>query len=532
MKNQLFAWCLICQSLLFKSLVCNDQERPIVKTDAGTFKGVYKTTSFGRGQFTVKHFLGIRYGKPPTADRRFLKTSPYVYGEPLEATEFGSACPQVDMLGLGVDSEDEDCLFLNVFVPTSRPDKAADGHAVIVFIHGGGFEFGSASLTPGDVIAATGNVIVVTFNYRVGIFGFLNSGDGRFPGNAGLWDQRLAIQWVNKHISSFGGDPERVTLLGESNGAMCALLQGMYPANRGLFQNIIAISGTPFAAPGLPPNNAMSGQMFGRLVLCYPKGDKFKSCMQETDISYFMKVAKFVASDVDKWSSLNFFPTIDGDFIKEDPLSILRQARTKSTEEIDFLRSLGLVVGMNGLEGGLWLMHMANESQDNTITYEDMKNRFIPQTLSITVGLERDVTKLLEKLVLAEYTNWDNQTKAGRQYAKLMGDINYYLPTMDLAMEHSNNSQSRTWVFRFNAVLNNHLLPTPSWLQEASHGDMLAPLFGFPKDFRYGQYRNIEDYKPEQWEIDLSRRVLNFVKAFAKTGYDNTYKFITERAIK
>jgi len=505
-----------CALLIWDAL--SAQEVPTVTTDVGTFNGVYKTSEFNGMQYRVTRFLGIRYGREPTGDLRFMKPEPFVYDGLHEATEFGSACPQVDMMGLGEDSDVEDCLFLNLFIPESKPDMSS-GYSVIIFIHGGGYEFGSSSLIPGDIMAAVGSAIVVTFNYRLGIFGFLNPGDGRFPGNAGLWDQRLAIQWVHDNIRHFGGDPERVTLLGESNGAMSALIQGMYPNNRGLFNNIIAISGTPFTPPGLPNNNLMSAQYFAQLVVCYPKGETFKQCMQTTDMPYFMMTLNKAAKDIEKWSRLNFFPTVDGEMIKEDPLEMLKRFKEKDLEEINCLRSVGLLVGLSSAEGGVFVMHMANETNENKLTRQDMEKIYIPKYTPFVVDFQEGIQEdLINKLVLAEYTDWNNHMDARRHYAKFMGDINYNIPAMELLTMYSKLNTSRTWLFNFDVVLNQRLLPTPTWLEGANHGDILAPLFGFPDNFNYGLYRNIDTYTATDAEVELSRRLITHVTTFAKSG--------------
>merc|ERR1711962_818950 len=117
---------------------------------------------------------------------------------------------------------------------------------VIVFLHGGAFMFGSSeSSLYGPQVLLDRNVILVTVNYRLGVFGWLSMESETAPGNLGLWDQRLALLWVRDNIAKFGGDPENVSLMGESAGAMCALLHLVAPPSQGLFHRVIALSGTP-----------------------------------------------------------------------------------------------------------------------------------------------------------------------------------------------------------------------------------------------------------------------------------------------
>lgn len=521
MKRQVLV-IFVCISCFIKQCtnqhLNENQDNLRVKTNVGDFKGLYFTTEFGTEKYQVLRFLGIRYAKKTTGKLRFMKPEPFTYSEPHEARHYGSSCPQIDMMGLGVDSEDEDCLFLNLFIPTEAPDRET-GHSVVVFIHGGGFEFGSSSVFPGDSLAALGNIIVVTFNYRIGIFGFLNTGDETFRGNAGLWDQRLAIKWVKDHIRNFGGDPDRITILGESSGAMSAVIHGMYPENKGLFQNIIAISGTPFTPPGLPSNNLISAQYFAQLVVCYPNGESFRKCMQDADISYLMQSVRYAAEDVDKWSRLNFFPTVDGELIKQDPINRLKQDQSFLTNEVKFLRSLNLIVGLNDAEGGMWVMHMGNDSTGSSISNEDMTEFIIPDTLPFVIDFEQNIPSLTKKLVQAEYSNWENPKDARMQYVKFKGDINYNVPAISLAQFHSDHNAAKTWLFKLDALLNKHVLPTPVWLEKAIHGDILVPLFGFHANFTYGQFRHVFKYEPEEWELQLSMRLITYISNFIRTGY-------------
>jgi cholinesterase/neuroligin len=139
-------------------------------------------------------------------------------------------------------SYSEDCLYLNIYAP-KKPEQG-EKLAVMVWFHGGGFIVGSADIYPADHLAVYGDVVVVTVNYRLTVFGFLSTGDEHAPGNYGLWDQRMALDWVNKNIEGFGGDPARVTIFGESAGAASVIYQGLYPDNRGLFQRVVAQSGS------------------------------------------------------------------------------------------------------------------------------------------------------------------------------------------------------------------------------------------------------------------------------------------------
>ena len=202
------------------------------------------------GRFTgerrgdVSAFRGIRYGR---ADRFRAPVAEPPGREPVRAVAFGPACPQRGKRR----PQGEDCLTLNVWTADTRARLP-----VLVWIHGGAYAFGSASdpVTDGEVLAARGDVVVVSVNHRLNLFGYLYLArlDARFPdsGNAGQLDLILALRWVRDNIAAFGGDPLRVTLIGQSGGgAKIATLMAM-PAARGLFHRAVTMSGQQVTVSG------------------------------------------------------------------------------------------------------------------------------------------------------------------------------------------------------------------------------------------------------------------------------------------
>jgi len=216
---------------------------PVVAITQGRLRGLEREG--------ISQFRGIPFAAAPIGERRFAPpgAAPSWDGE-RDATVFGARSLQVTggataMLGDRSDDADEDCLFLNVFTPGC--DDAA--RPVMVWIHGGGFVNGSASIPwyDGSSLAARGDVVVVTINYRLGALGFLWLGDLdpslRSSGVNGLLDQVAALRWVRDNIAAFGGDPDNVTIFGESAGAMSVSTLLALPAARGLFHRAIAQSG-------------------------------------------------------------------------------------------------------------------------------------------------------------------------------------------------------------------------------------------------------------------------------------------------
>lgn len=216
---------------------CSGGDELTVTIDSGTLHGA-KTG-------TIRHFLGIPYAAPPVGDLRWRAPQPAAaWTGTREALQVGDQCPQ--SLSYSGPSNEEDCLYLNVWAPSGAHDLP-----VMVWLHGGAFIFGSGGdkYYAGDHLAEKG-VVVVTLNYRLGAFGFmalpqLDTEDPTYPtsGNYGLEDQRAALQWVQRNIAAFGGDPNQVTLFGESAGGFSACAQYFSSRNSRLFNHVIAESG-------------------------------------------------------------------------------------------------------------------------------------------------------------------------------------------------------------------------------------------------------------------------------------------------
>ncbi|ESO82687.1 hypothetical protein LOTGIDRAFT_108735, partial [Lottia gigantea] len=210
-----------------------------VSSNVGTIKGDSESVTYAGRTSVIYKFLGIPYAVPPTGDLRFSRPVKQPrFNQPFSALQYGSSCTQ----NSPVQNQSEDCLYLNVFSP--NVDIVAR-LPVMVFIHGGGFVFGSSNQYGGGRLAAYGQIVLVTINYRLGPLGFLNVNDKNLvQPNNGLMDQHMAIKWVHDNIESFGGDRSKVTVFGESAGSASAIFQTLYPPNDGLFHRVIAQSGT------------------------------------------------------------------------------------------------------------------------------------------------------------------------------------------------------------------------------------------------------------------------------------------------
>jgi para-nitrobenzyl esterase len=239
-----------------------------VRTETGLVQGAVRDG--------VPAWLGLPYAAPPLAERRWRPPAPAPAWKGVRrAAAFAPACPQV---GVSIPGEppprtSEDCLYLNIWAPPGARTKRAP---VMVFIHGGGYANGATALPLywGDRLARRG-VVVVSLNYRLGVLGFLahpeltaESAAGG-SGNYGLMDQIAALGWVRRNIEAFGGDPERVTLFGQSAGATSISFLMAAPSARGLFQRVIGQSGGAFEPLQLAPGYFLAraerdGQAFAK----------------------------------------------------------------------------------------------------------------------------------------------------------------------------------------------------------------------------------------------------------------------------
>uniref|UniRef100_A0A0K0DNG7 Carboxylic ester hydrolase n=1 Tax=Angiostrongylus cantonensis TaxID=6313 RepID=A0A0K0DNG7_ANGCA len=229
---------------------------PLVKTLSGPVRGRQYTLSDGS---SVDMYMGIPYAEPPIGKLRFKKPQPIKsWTEELDCVEFGPRCPQRDEYFAQVTEfsngyvKEDNCLTLNIFTPRWRYDTEKK-FPVMVWIHGGGFSIHSSSNYGDSTILfmnlCVKDVVVVSINYRLGPFGFFTTGDdacleGCYLGNMGLWDQTLALHWIHDNIALFGGDPENVTVFGQSAGGASADLLSISPHSRDLFHRLIPMAGS------------------------------------------------------------------------------------------------------------------------------------------------------------------------------------------------------------------------------------------------------------------------------------------------
>ena len=268
----------------------------------------------------ISDFLGVPYAAAPVDALRFRPPVPHAsWSTPLQTTRYGPACPQT--AALGTPGIDEDCLTLNVF----RPDRGGSNRPVLVFFYGGSFRYGGAGLGAaavgpnydGSQIAERTGAVVVTVNYRLGVLGFLASPalDADDPrhvsGNYGLLDQQAALRWVHDNAASLGVDPSRVTLFGQSAGALSIVEQMVSPAAKGLFSSAWLESVGALPAETLARAETNDAPILGATG-CSTVADA-AACLRAVPVATLLK------------SDVTVGPAIDGTVIPAAPADALSQ---------------------------------------------------------------------------------------------------------------------------------------------------------------------------------------------------------------
>ena len=291
------------------------------QTQVRTAGGLVEGAAVAGG--AVRAFKGIPYAAPPVGDLRWKPPQPAApWSGVRKADAFGPRCMQARVFGDMVfrDEASEDCLNLNVWTPAASANERLP---VMVWIYGGGFQAGSASEArqDGERLARKG-VVVVSMNYRLGIFGFFSHPEltkespHHASGNYGLLDQSAALKWVQQNIAAFGGDPKNVTIFGESAGSFSVSAQMASPLSQGLFHRAIGESGAFFPGPnaGLPALPVAETEK---------NGDAFGTSIGATSLAALRaKTADEILKAMTPPMMFRFTPNVDGYFLPASTASI------------------------------------------------------------------------------------------------------------------------------------------------------------------------------------------------------------------
>jgi para-nitrobenzyl esterase len=381
----------------------------------------------------VTAWKGVRYAAAPTGDLRWRAPEPPApWTTVAEASQFGPVCPQpVDPripIDLGAPQGD-DCLTLNVWA--SSDTAAGDRKPVMVWIHGGAYILGSASqpLYDGRVLAGGGEVIVVTVNYRLGALGFLdlsefNTSRRRFDSNLGLRDVLAALHWVRDNIAAFGGDPDRVTLFGESAGAGVITTLLTSPAAEGLFRAAIAQSSPATSVYEASRAHGITRQVLDRLGLTTSDIDRLRQVPADAIVAASTDV--FYEVPVSNPGTLAFAPLVDGDLVLDYPVKLAREGRS---------HPVPLIIGTNKHEAAL---------------FKWMKSPLMPIT-------PEAINAMFTQIAAEQpHLNLPIDYEAGAAYSRLRGkargmgvarDLGFRMPSVWLAEGHS--AVAPAYLYRF-----------------------------------------------------------------------------------
>jgi carboxylesterase type B len=362
--------------LLIFVAICAAQDNPIVTTNSGQIRGVRLSSGLLSRYFAFK---GIPYAEPPIGNLRF-RNPVYTRGWDgvRDGSEHGNVCPASPMIGVGPPQGDEDCLFLNVYTP-----QIVGSRAVMVYIHGGSFSGGSGdSWIYGPDFFVNDDVILVTVNYRLGVLGFLSTGDGAAQGNYGLKDIVVALRWVRENIAAFGGNPNQVTLFGESAGGAAAHYLTLSRMSRNLFHRMISQSGTALTPWAFHPNPRLQADILAKkLNITYTTTQDLVQQLRQVNPHRFIEVQSgWLDLAIPRgMSAFDFVPCLEPAnspedvFISDTPENILRRG--------DIMR-IPMIIGYTSVESLFMIRELLIEPNIMNI-FMNNPHFFVPSSFNL-----------------------------------------------------------------------------------------------------------------------------------------------------
>lgn len=429
-------------------------------------------------------FKGIPFAAPPVGELRWKAPQPVKpWKAVLKADKFAPQCPQMSFPWSGAPKESsEDCLYLNVWTPAQSIDEKLP---VMVWIYGGGFAMGSASEPSnyGDVLAKQG-VVTVNIAYRVGTFGFMAhpeltaESDKNVSGNYGLLDQIAGLEWVKKNIARFGGDPDKITIFGESAGAISVSMLAASPLTKGLFRGAISESGGNFGP--VSDSQKIEGGILS-LKGAEQVGLEYMKRMGASNLADLRKLSPEKLLD-DRLSSMGgFWPNADGYVIADDQYKLYEKGQ---------YNDVNILVGTNSDEGTMFVRPVKLEEYQKQV-----KERFGP----------------FAKRVFELYPA-SNDAETHAALADIFRESAFAWPTYAWANLQSKTGKSNVYVYYFDRQQ-----PTnpsmPFKVRGAAHADEINYVFG-----------HLDLRQPDQFtdaDRKLSGQMVKYWTNFAKTGNPN-----------
>ncbi|CAH2107819.1 unnamed protein product [Euphydryas editha] len=467
---------------------------PIVTVKEGKIRGSFGYLIDGSPYYSFK---GIPYARPPIENLRFkAPLPPQPWKGIRDAVDFGPICTQFNFTYQG----EEDCLFINVYTKSlNKNDKIP----VMVYIYGGSFTQGSGNFFLPDFLLQH-DVILVTFNYRLEVLGFLSLETPEVPGNAAMKDQVAALRWVRDNIVQFGGDPNSVTLFGESAGASCVSLHLLSPMSKGLFHRAIAQSGTYnlVQSSGAKERAFRAGKVLGietnnvQELLDYFRSLNANSLTNLTFVT-------FTPDEVYRGLPAKFLPVVEKKFphveafIDEEPEKILVEGK---------VNRLPLMIGYNSGEGLILVKYHVTRLD----VYNKEPSYYVPRELveRITKTQLKNFGDRIKRFYVGNKNITENDLST---ICDIQTDINFAYNAQRFA--HLYTDCESTYFYRFNLVTELNVIKIDlglTHLKGASHADELFYIFY--------NYLNKNAYQNNQKLRDIVYRVTKMWTDFAKTG--------------
>ncbi|XP_071779138.1 neuroligin-3a isoform X8 [Centroberyx gerrardi] len=454
------------------------------------------------------------------------------------ATHFAPVCPQnihnavpeimmpiwftfnLDIVATYIQDQNEDCLYLNIYVPTEDGTHAKkqgedlsenDGDEdegifhdtgakpVMVYIHGGSYMEGTGNMIDGSVLASYGNVIVITLNYRVGVLGFLSTGDQAAKGNYGLLDQIQALRWISENIGFFGGDSNRITVFGSGIGASCVSLLTLSHHSEGLFHRAIIQSGSALSSWAVNYQPVKYTRLLAEKVGC-----NVLDTLDMVDCLRKKSSRELVEQDIQPARyHVAFGPVIDGDVIPDDPEILMEQG--------EFL-NYDIMLGVNQGEG-LRFVENVVDSEDGVSgnDFDFSVSDFVDSLYGYPEG--KDTLRETIKFMYTDWADRDNPETRRKTLVALFTDHQWVEPSVVTADLHARYG-SPTYFYAFYHHCQS--LMKPAW-SDAAHGDEVPYVFGIPMI-------GPTDLFPCNFsknDVMLSAVVMTYWTNFAKTGDPN-----------
>ncbi|XP_047004362.1 cholinesterase 1-like isoform X1 [Schistocerca americana] len=478
--------------------VCAQDNRTTVSLSSGLqIVGLKTTTVRGVPYFS---FRGIPYAVPPTGKLRYTDPIPYSSNGSVEALEDAPHCAQES-------GGKEDCLYLNVY--TRQLDGSEGGAAVMVYLHGGALTSGSGDSTVygPDFFLEVDGIVFVTLNYRLGAIGFLSTQDSVIRGNYGFKDQIVALRWVQQNIATFGGDPGRVTLIGESAGSASTSLHLMSPLSAGLFQRAIMQSSSALGPRGVA--TTARDRAFRLAASIGYRGDNGSSeellaFLRDADVADLVRDDDRALSDEDKkrFSTFTFLAVVEeeweGAFITDMPTGIL---------ESGHVNRVPLIAGFNSAEG------LATVNAKNVFLDEETIAAFDASfvdtiSLDVTAGDEQYRQEAALKIREFYFGRDPISSEDFNRLVQLISDL-YYNEPVDMTVRLLVNESANVPVYEYKFSYKGENSAFPQY-EGVTHADELKLLFYIPK---------MKQNLTETSEEDITRRkMIDLWTNFAKSG--------------